>query len=116
MSSISTLLTMSQRITHKNKKEKGKAALIELAPTMWIGKNGVNDSTARELQQQLKMNKLVKVRILRSALDLSMSRHDVAVQLEKISGAPLVELKGYTAVYRSPYRQKKQVASTYQRK
>jgi RNA-binding protein len=116
MSSISTLLTMSQRITQKSKKEKGKAPAIKLAPSMWIGKNGVNDSTVHELQRQLKMNKLVKVRILRSALALSMSRHDIAAQLERLSSAPLVELKGYTAVYRSPYRIRKQVASTYQRK
>jgi len=107
---------MSQRITQKNKKEKGQAAPSKLAPSMWIGKNGISDSTVHELQQQLKMNKLVKVRILRSALDLSMRRHDIAEQLEKLSRAPLVELKGYTAVYRSPYRLRKQVASTYQRK
>ncbi|MGZ4903956.1 MAG: YhbY family RNA-binding protein [Halobacteriota archaeon] len=101
---------MSQRSIPKNKTEKHKAAPIKPAPSIWIGKNGVNDAVVRELKQQLKINKLVKVRILRSALALSMSRRDIAEQLERLSGAPLIELKGYTAIYRSPFRKRKEGA------
>ncbi|MDD1720733.1 MAG: YhbY family RNA-binding protein [Euryarchaeota archaeon] len=109
---------MSQRIINRNKAKKNKAAAIKLTPRIWIGKNGINDSVVRELKQQLKINKFVKVRILRSALLSPMNRHDIAEQLERQSGAPLIELKGYTAVYRSPYRKRKEVASrpTSQRK
>lgn len=102
---------MSQRITHKNKTEKNTAASIKLAPSIWIGKNGINDAVIRELKQQLKINKFVKVRILRNALSSSMSRRDIAERLERLSGAPLIELKGYTAVYRSPFRKRREVAS-----
>ncbi len=102
---------MSQRIIRKNKSEKNTAVSIKLAPSIWIGKNGINDAVVRELKQQLKTNKLVKVRILRNALASSMSRHHIAEHLERLSGAPLIELKGHTAVYRSPFRKRREVAS-----
>ncbi len=102
---------MSQRIIHKQKTERNKGPSLALAPSIWIGKNGINDSVVRELQQQLKNNRLVKVKILRSALEYQMSRRDIAAQLERLSGAPLVELRGYMAVYRSPYRIRKADAS-----
>ncbi len=102
---------MSQRITHKRPIEKVKAATPTLAPSIWIGKNGINDAVVRELRQQLKDNKFVKVRILRSALTKSLSRHDIAEELARLSEAPLVELKGYTAVYQSPFRKRKEAAS-----
>ncbi len=104
-------MDMSQRIIRNNKIGKGAAHSLKLAPSIWVGKNGVNDSVVRELQQQLRTNKLVKVRILRSAVAESISRQDIADQLERLSGAPLIELKGYTAVYQSPYRKRREVAS-----
>ncbi len=91
----------------KNTADKNKADSLKLEPSIWIGKNGINDALVRELQQQLKHNKFVKVKILRGALAFSMSRQDIAKHLERLSGAPLIELKGYTAVYRSPFRERK---------
>ncbi len=102
---------MPQRSTHKKRIGKNKETQLTLAPSIWIGKNGVNESVVRELQQQLKNNKFVKVKMLRSALEYQMSRRDIAEQLERLSGAPLIELRGYTAVYRSPYRIRKEGSS-----
>ncbi len=112
MSECPTLLiTMSQRNVYKNKAGKSKAVVVTPAPSIWIGKNGVNDAVVRELKQQLKSTKLVKVKILRGALAFSMTRQDIAKQLERLSGAPLIELRGYTAIYQSPFRKRKENAA-----
>jgi RNA-binding protein len=89
-----------------NETQKLKALSAELVPTLWVGKNGVNAAIVLELQEQLKLRKMVKVRILKTAL-LESSRNEIACELSQASGAQLVDLKGATAVYRSPYRSKK---------
>ncbi|MDD1725815.1 MAG: YhbY family RNA-binding protein [Euryarchaeota archaeon] len=86
--------------------QKLKALSSELAPTLWVGKNGANAAIVLELQGQLKLRKMVKVRILKTAL-IESSRDEIAHELGRASGAQLVDLKGATAVYRSPYRIKK---------
>jgi RNA-binding protein YhbY len=60
---------------------------------------------------------MVKVKILRAAL-FESNREELAHELEHTSGARLVDLKGATAVYLSPYRIKKtaQNGYAYQRK
>jgi RNA-binding protein YhbY len=57
------------------------------------------------------------VKILKAAL-LESNREDIAHELEHASGARMVDLKGATAVYLSPYRVKKtaQNGYAYQRK
>jgi RNA-binding protein len=89
-----------------NEKQKLKALSAELVPTLWVGKNGVNAAIVLELQEQLKLRKMVKVRVLKTAL-LESSRDEIARELSQASGGQLVDLKGATAVYRSPYRIKK---------
>jgi len=96
----------------KSDLQKLKTHSAELVPTLWIGKNGVNDSIALELRRQLKLRKTVKVRILKAAL-FESSRKEIAHELEHSSGARLVDLKGATAVYLSPYRVKKTAANGY---
>jgi RNA-binding protein len=83
--------------------QKLKALSSGLIPTLWVGKNGANAAIVLELQEQLKLRKMVKVRILKSAL-IESSRDEIANELSQASGAQLVDLKGATAVYRSPYR------------
>ncbi|MGZ4881357.1 MAG: YhbY family RNA-binding protein [Halobacteriota archaeon] len=94
-----------------------KALSSELLPTLWIGKNGANAAIVLELQEQLKLRKMVKVRILKTALRES-NRNEIALELGQASGAQLVDLKGATAVYLSPYRIKKTSKNgvTHQRK
>jgi RNA-binding protein len=83
-----------------------KTLSTELEPTLWVGKNGANKAIVDELRDQLKLRKLVKVRILKTAL-LQTSRDEIARELAQASGAQLVDLKGATAVYHSPFRVKK---------
>ncbi len=90
----------------KSDMQKLKALSAELIPTLWIGKNGANDSIVLELRRQLKLQKMVKVKMLKAAL-FESSREEIAHELEHTSGARLVDLKGATAVYLSPYRIKK---------
>lgn len=101
----------------KSDMQKLKTLSVELIPTLWIGKYGANDAIALELQRQLKLRKMVKVKILKTAL-FESSRDEIAHELEHASGARLVDLKGATAVYLSPYRVKKtaQNGYAYQRK
>lgn len=62
-----------------------------------IGKNGVTPSLIEELTRQLKDNKLVKVKILKSALD-EMPRDEIARTLAAKTGSELIEVKGNTVV------------------
>ncbi len=71
------------------------AARIE--PATHIGKNGVTDSLVEEINRQLKDNKLIKVKVLKSAMD-SMSREEIARLLAEKTGAELIEVKGNTVV------------------
>ena len=97
--------------------QKLKALSSELVPTLWIGKNGANAAIVLELQEQLKLRKMVKVRILKTAL-IESSRDEIAHELGQASGSQLVDLKGATAVYLSPYRikQTSKNSVTHQRK
>jgi RNA-binding protein len=104
-------------MARRTEEQKLKALSTELDPTLWVGKNGINAAIVLELQEQLKLRKMVKVRILKTAL-LESTRDEIADELSKASGAQLVDLKGATAVYRSLYRIKKtpKNSDTYQRK
>ena len=104
-------------MARRTETQKLKALSAELDPTLWVGNNGANTAIVLELQDQLKLRKMVKVRILKTAL-LESSRDEVAYALGQASGAQLIDLKGATAVYRSPYRIKKPPKNsvTHQRK
>ncbi|MGZ7138712.1 MAG: YhbY family RNA-binding protein [Halobacteriota archaeon] len=104
-------------MARRTETQKLKALSAELIPTLWIGKNGANAAIVLELQDQLKLRKMVKVRILKTAL-LESRRDEIASELSQASGAQLVDLKGATAVYHSPYRIKKPSRNTvtHQRK
>jgi RNA-binding protein len=93
-------------MTKKSEMQRFKATSTKLAPTLWIGKNGVNDAIVSELRQQLKLQKTVKVRILKTAL-LESNRDSIARELELASGAKLLNLRGGTAVFLSAKRVKK---------
>jgi len=68
-----------------------------LTPLLNIGKNGVTDSLIEELLRQLKRNKLVKVKILKSALG-DMDRKAIAEELAKRTRSQLIEIRGSSAV------------------
>jgi len=74
---------------------RGMAARME--PATHVGKNGVTTSLVEEINRQLKDNKLIKVKILKSAID-ETPREEIASQLAAKTGAELIEIKGNTVV------------------
>ena len=74
---------------------RGMAARIE--PATHIGKNGVTDPLVEEINRQLKDNKLIKVKVLKSAIE-AMPRDEIARLLAEKTGAELIEVKGNTVV------------------
>lgn len=65
--------------------------------TTHIGKNGVTPSLIEEVSRQLKDTKLVKVKLLKSAMD-ELSRDEIAKLLAEKTGSELIEVKGNTVV------------------
>ena len=66
-------------------------------PVLQIGKNGVTDSFIEELRGQLKKNKIVKVKMLKSSredIDRKALPEEIAAKLK----AQLVDARGYTFV------------------
>ena len=71
--------------------------MTELKPTVWIGKRGISDSQIQEIKDQLSRKKLIKIKLLKSALD-SLDRREIANQIEKKSGGKIMNLTGLTII------------------
>lgn len=68
-----------------------KAKKIE--PTLWIGKNGLSGSAIEEIEKQLKKKRLIKVKILKSALE-NVTRKGLASEIKERTKADIIELVG----------------------
>ncbi|MBT4824137.1 YhbY family RNA-binding protein [Candidatus Woesearchaeota archaeon] len=73
----------------KQLKQKAKA----IDPIVRIGKAGLNESVLKEIIQQLKSHKLIKIKLLKSCLD-SQNRKEMAKEIVKQSEAELVLFQG----------------------
>ncbi|WP_227354387.1 YhbY family RNA-binding protein [Haladaptatus salinisoli] len=69
----------------------------DLDVTVWVGKSGLSAVTD-ELKNQLRNEKLVKVKFLRAARG-GTSTDELAEELADEASAELVETRGNTAVY-----------------
>jgi len=74
---------------------RGQAAKLEASTH--IGKNGVTPSLIEEIKRQLKDNKLIKVKLLKSAVE-AMPREEIAKDLAEKTVSELIEVKGNTVV------------------
>ena len=74
---------------------RGQAAKIEALTH--VGKNGVTPSLIEELKRQMKDNKLIKVKLLKSAVE-AMPREELAKELAEQTRSELIEVKGNTVV------------------
>ncbi len=66
-----------------------------LKPTVWIGKNGVSQEILDEIQKQFDGRNMIKIRILRSAVQEEQPRiiaSRIAIQTE----ARLMDVRGHT--------------------
>ena len=80
-----------------------KRELSAEGPTVWIGKNGFSQEVLVEVDGQLERTEMVKVRILKAALEENNAKaiaDEIAQQTESV----LVEVRGHTFML---YRKKK---------
>jgi len=76
------------------KKRFVKRMLTEAQPTIWIGKSGVSETMLKEVEKQLDKNKMVKVRILESALAENNAKQ-IALKVAEQTESSLVEVRGH---------------------
>ena len=86
MSKITT--KMKRHVRHKLKDEK---------PTIWIGKDGLTPQISSEIDKQLDKHKMLKVKILRSALQTEKAKIIASEAAEQASAA-LVEVRGHVFI------------------
>jgi RNA-binding protein len=79
---------MKRHVRHKLKDEK---------PTLWVGKDGLTPQLSSEIEKQLNRNRMVKVRILKSALQTETAKAIASGAAEQ-TGASLVEVRGHVFI------------------
>lgn len=64
-------------------------------PTVWIGKGRISQQVLKEIGKQLKKREMVKIKILKSALQKGKARL-VASKIAEQTGATLIDVRGHT--------------------
>ncbi len=77
------------------KKRFVKRSLSEANPTVRIGKDGASQEVLTEIGKQLDKNKMVKVKILKTALKGDEAKQ-IAVKTAEQTESSLVEIRGHT--------------------
>jgi RNA-binding protein len=81
----------------KEKLYKLRAEANQLSPILNIGKNGITDTLVEELNKQIKANRLVKVRVLKSAEE-GKDLKAIAEEIAAATRSTLIEVRGRTVV------------------
>ena len=76
-------------------KRRIKRRLSGEKPTIWIGKNGVSQESLKEIEKQLDKREMVKIKILKSALEGDEAKQ-IALRIAEQTEASLVEVRGHT--------------------
>ncbi|PKK85325.1 MAG: RNA-binding protein [Thermoplasmata archaeon HGW-Thermoplasmata-1] len=74
-----------------------KSKATKMEATLQIGKGGISEGVVEELRVQLKDRKLVKVKLLRSALEEG-GRREMAEKLAEMTNATLIDVRGSSVV------------------
>jgi RNA-binding protein len=74
-----------------------KSEANQISPILNIGKNGVTDTLIEELNKQIKANRLVKVRVLKSAEE-GKDVKAIADEIAEATRSTLIEVRGRTVV------------------
>jgi RNA-binding protein len=85
------------------KKRFVKRTLSEESPTILIGKGGVSEEVVKEVEKQLEKRKMVKVKLLGTALKGGETKQ-IATRIAERTEASLVEVRGHTFML---YRRRK---------
>lgn len=73
-----------------------------LNPNLRIGKAGLTDGVLKEIREQLKKRKLIKIRILKSAIE---QENEIIIELIRKTDATLVSRFGFVvAIYKERYK------------
>ena len=100
MSKITT--KMKRHVRHELKEE---------GPTIWVGKDGLTPGVATQVESQLQRTKMVKIRILKSAL-LSDTAKDIATRTAQQVNAALVEVRGHVFIIYRRHKKQPEAEST----
>ena len=84
------------KLTSKMKR-RIKSGFGEEKPTIWIGKKQISNELIKEVEKQLEKRKIVKVKILKSALQEARAS-EIASAISKQTEADLVEVRGHTFI------------------
>jgi RNA-binding protein len=95
---------MSKPLTSKMKRHVIHE-LKEDGPTIWVGKEGLTAGVAEQVEAQLNRTKMVKIRILKSALADNTAKA-IAERTAQQVNAHLVEVRGHVFII---YRRKKKI-------
>ncbi len=71
----------------------------ELKPVIRVGKNGVTENIINEVKMLVKKKKIVKIKVLRSAL-YSETMDQIADKILKETNLKIVQLRGHSVVVR----------------
>lgn len=67
-----------------------------LKPTVWIGKNGLDHKLIDEIKNQLKKRKLIKIKILKGAIDeQDLDRKLLPSDIARLTGSELIQKVGF---------------------
>lgn len=77
------------------KKRFVKRRLSDARPAIWVGRGGTSGDLLKEVDKQLDKNKMVKVKILKSALAETEAKQ-IASKIAEETGSSLVEVRGHT--------------------
>ena len=76
-------------------KRRVKKQLSAEKPTIWVGKAGVSQELLKEVDKQLDKNEMVKIKILKSALESGKTK-EVAAKIAEQTQSSLIEVRGNT--------------------
>ena len=66
-------------------------------PTVWIGKDGLTPQLSIQIDKQLERNRMVKVKILKTALQQETAK-TIATKAAEQTGSSLVEVRGHVFI------------------
>jgi RNA-binding protein len=75
-----------------------KHVLKDENPTIWIGKEGLTTQLTTEVEKQLQKNKMVKIKILPTAITDTNTAQVIATQTATQTEASLVEVRGHVFI------------------
>ena len=82
-------------MTEREAKKELMRRALELKPTVHVGKDGLKDSVYSEISEQLKKNRLIKIRVLDNA---DSDTKEVADAIASQVGGVVVDVRGGVVV------------------